>query len=216
MASRVPRDGPAPLGERPSVVRVTVEVTPAHPAHPGGSLGDAVASIRRRAFGRPALVVASGLVAAAVVVGAVAVGGAIVGGRLTGSGASRAGAGARPAAPATRAPAGVVPPWGAGPDPIEAANRSPLRCVRVVIAPGDPSYGRAELDRAGDCWRNAAWVTTIIHRVAGTWRPVLLEEGDACLGAAALPAVVRSQLGVCPPGAPPAKAARRAPERNHH
>jgi hypothetical protein len=190
------------------VVRITVQ------RGQRGSAGDVLASLCGHSVKPRGLVTGLGTVTAGALAAAVATM-AVVALALAGGGSGVRG-GARTATPAVPIPAGGIPRWGAGPDPIEAANRSPLRCVRVVIAAGDPSYGRAELDRAANCWRGAAWVTTILHRVDGTWRPVLVEDGDACGAAASLPRVVRTELRVCLPGAPPVPAPRPAPERNHH
>jgi hypothetical protein len=144
-----------------------------------------VARIRRRAP-RPLLI---GLTAAVTLAAAVAAVRSVVGG---GSPVPRLSA---------PAPSSAAPLSGPGPDdPIEAVNRAPFRCLRVVVAAGDPAYARAEVDRAGSCWRDAAWATTILHRVAGVWRPMMLEDSGFCTDRS-LPVVVRAELGSCPPGA---------------
>jgi hypothetical protein len=80
---------------------------------------------------------------------------------------------------------------------VAAAYRYPVNCLTVTIATSDPTYARAELDRASPCWRYGAYVTVIFHRVAGRWREVLDSARYSC-PVASLPAVVQAQLGVCP------------------
>jgi hypothetical protein len=177
MAEPVPPDGPNPPPERTAVVQITVV------PGPRGSFGEGLARIRRRAR-RPWMIGLAGAVTlAAAVAGVVSV---------VGDGSPVA----HVAGPGHAAAAALSGP---GPDdPIEAIYRAPFRCLRVVIAASDPTYARAELDRAGSCWRDAAWATTILHKAGGAWRPVMLDGSSFC-SARSVPAVVRAELGVCPP-----------------
>lgn len=177
MAKPVPPGDPSPLQERASVLQVTVE------PGPRGSIGKGMARIRRRPH-RGVLIGLAGAVALA----------AAVAGMVSGIG------GGTPAARlSTAGHPGAAPIFGPGPDdPIEAIYRAPFRCLRVVVAAGDPAYARAEVDRAGSCWRDAAWATTILHDVSGVWRPLMVEDSGFC-SARSLPAVVRTELGACPP-----------------
>jgi hypothetical protein len=190
MAEPVPPDRRDPLADRASVVEITIV------PGPRGSPGQGMARIRGRLRG-PLLI---GLAGVAAVTAAAAVFVSLVG---AGS-------------PAARLPSNdrlsTARISGPGPDdPIEAVYRAPFRCLRVVVADGDPSYARAELDRAGSCWRDAAWVTTILHKVGGAWRALLVENSGFCSDRS-LPAVVRSELGACPAGGRRRRpAARRGP-----
>jgi hypothetical protein len=99
-------------------------------------------------------------------------------------------------APAPRVAASAAPLGITGPeDPIAQANRSPLRCLIITAAAGNPTYLRADLNRASPCSRYSAWVTAVLHEVDGIWRPVLV-EGAACR-ATSIPAVVLAELDVC-------------------
>jgi hypothetical protein len=179
MTEPVPPDDPTPLRERASVVRIMVV------PGPRGSLCERVVRIRHPAR-RPLLIgLGAAVTLAAAVAGVVSI--VVVGSPV-----------ARVSAPAH---AGAAPISGPGPDdPVEAVYRAPFRCVRVIVAAGDPTYARAEVDRAGSCWRDAAWATTILHKIRGVWRSVMLEGSGFC-SARSLPAVVRAELGVCPPAA---------------
>ncbi len=83
---------------------------------------------------------------------------------------------------------------------VAAAYRYPLHCLSVVTAASDPTYARAELDRASPCWRYGGYVTAIFHRAGGAWR-LVLDAGSYTCPLASLPAVVQAQLALCPPGA---------------
>jgi hypothetical protein len=181
MAEPVPPDGPTPREQRASVVRITVT------AGPRGSIGEGVARIHRRPHRRLLIGFAAAVALAAALAGVMSV----VGGGSPTGGLS------------TPGPAGAARMSGPGlDDPIEAIYRAPFRCLRVVVAAGAPTYARAELDRAGSCWRDAAWATTILHRVGGVWRPLMVEGSGFC-SAQYLPAVVRTELGVCPSAGSP-------------
>jgi hypothetical protein len=176
MAEPPPPDGPSPLEERASVVRITVV------PGPRGSIREGIARIRRGPQRRLLIGLAGAVALAAAVAGAVIV---VAGGSPS----------VRPTGPGYASGARMSGP---GPDdPIEAIYRAPFRCLRVVVAAGDPTYARAELDRAGSCWRDAAWATTILHKVGGVWRPVMLEDSGFCSDGS-LPGIVRRELGVCP------------------
>lgn len=88
-------------------------------------------------------------------------------------------------------------PHSVGPDRIAADYRYPFRCIVMTVAASDPSYVRADLDRASTCARDAAWTSTIFHRVDGTWRTVIVMAGHTC-PVHALPQRVQVELGVCP------------------
>ncbi len=80
---------------------------------------------------------------------------------------------------------------------VAVAYQYPFRCLSVTISAIDPSYARAELDRASPCWRYGAYSIAVFHRVHGRWRTVLDTTSYSC-PVASLPAAVQAQLGVCP------------------
>ncbi len=84
-----------------------------------------------------------------------------------------------------------------GPAGVAAAYGYPPRCLSVTIAPGDPSYARADYNRVSACGRYDGTVTAIFHRVGGEWRPVLDATGYSC-PIPSLPRAVTSELDVCP------------------
>lgn len=91
----------------------------------------------------------------------------------------------------------VTQPHRAGPAGVAVAYQYPFRCLSVTISAIDPSYARAELDRASPCWRYGAYSIAVFHRVHGAWRTVLDASSYSC-PVASLPAAVQAQLGVCP------------------
>lgn len=82
-------------------------------------------------------------------------------------------------------------------DPIAAAFRGPLRCLRLTFAPGDATYVRAESGHGRGCLRFPPSTTAILHEVGGEWRSVLDTSSYSC-PVQSLPAVVETELGVCP------------------
>lgn len=100
-------------------------------------------------------------------------------------------------------------PTNAGPAGVAAAYRYPLSCLTVTISTRDPAYASARLNRASPCWRYGVYLTAIFHRVDGSWHEVLDANTYAC-PLVWLPAVVQTQLSVCPPTARarPARARR--------
>lgn len=170
-------DGSGPDWVRPSTLEVTVVPGPRKPGIP-----ERIAESRRAIHPRTgvALVVAVVFVLAGVAAALV----------VTGSPAAREPLAARPAGP-TPVPLGIT---GAG-DPIEQANRFPLRCLIITAAAGYPAYLRADLNRASSCSRYSAWVTAVLHEVGGIWKPVLV-DGASCR-ATSIPAVVLAELAVC-------------------
>ncbi len=84
-----------------------------------------------------------------------------------------------------------------GPASVAAVYGDPLGCLRVTIAPADPSYARVVYNRVSACGRNDGTITAIYHRVDGDWRPVLDAKGNACPIASRSRALA-SEPGVCP------------------
>ena len=67
-----------------------------------------------------------------------------------------------------------------GPASVAAVYGDPLGCIRVTIAPADPSYARVVYNRVGPCGRNNGTITAMYHRADGEWLPVLDAKGYAC------------------------------------
>ena len=84
-----------------------------------------------------------------------------------------------------------------GPASVAAVYGDPLGCLRVTIAPADPSYARVVYNRVSACRRNDGTITAIYHRVDGDWRPVLDAKAYACPIASRSRALA-SEPGVCP------------------
>ena len=63
---------------------------------------------------------------------------------------------------------------------VAAVYGDPLGCIRVTIAPADPSYARVVYNRVGPCGRNNGTITAMYHRADGEWLPVLDAKGYAC------------------------------------
>lgn len=84
-----------------------------------------------------------------------------------------------------------------GPAGVAAAYQYPFRCASITISAIDPSYARAELDRASPCWRYGAYSIAVFHRVHGSWQTVLNSTSYSC-PVARIPADVQAQLAVCP------------------
>ncbi len=82
-------------------------------------------------------------------------------------------------------------------DPIAAAFRGPLRCLRLTFAPGDAAYARVAAGHGLGCLRFPASTIAILRQVGGEWRPVLDSSSYSC-PVTSLPAVVQAELGVCP------------------
>jgi hypothetical protein len=80
---------------------------------------------------------------------------------------------------------------------IAAVYGDPFGCLRVTIAPGDPSYARVVYNRVGVCGRNNGTITAIYHRADGEWLPVLDAKAYACPGRVRSQGVA-SELDVCP------------------
>jgi hypothetical protein len=88
-----------------------------------------------------------------------------------------------PAKPAlTRSPhTGPVAARESGPASVAAVYGDPFGCLRVTIAPANPSYARVVYNRVGVCGRHNGTITAIYHRADGEWLPVLDAKGYACL-----------------------------------
>lgn len=80
---------------------------------------------------------------------------------------------------------------------VAVAYQYPFRCLSVTISAIDPSYARAELDRASPCWRYGAYSIAVFHRVHGAWRTVLDTTSYSC-PVPSVPSAVQTQLGICP------------------
>jgi hypothetical protein len=64
---------------------------------------------------------------------------------------------------------------GAGAAGVAAAYGYPFRCLRIISA-SNPAYGRAEVDRRGECARYHGYVNASFDRIDGDWR-LVLDEG---------------------------------------
>jgi hypothetical protein len=67
-----------------------------------------------------------------------------------------------------------------GPASVAAVYGDPLGCIRVTIAPADPSYARVVYNRVGPCGRHNGTISAMYHRADGEWLPVLNAKGYAC------------------------------------
>lgn len=84
-----------------------------------------------------------------------------------------------------------------GPDALAAAFRESMRCQTLTFASGDSSYLRATPDRTGDCRQHSPG-RPIIYREVGREFRVVLDSTDYSCPVRSLPAVVQTDLGVCP------------------
>jgi hypothetical protein len=187
MAGQAAPDDPRSAGESPILLQVTV----------GPGTCDGASPVRIRHLGGIAPVV---VVALALFMGALVI---LVTNRIP----TRAERSRLAAAAQVR---------NTGPVGVAAAYRYPLACLSVTIAPADPAYAAARLNRASPCWRYGVYATAIFHRVAGVWRMALETSGMSC-ASASIPAVVRAQLGLCKGGRPaPAASADGRPDGVPH
>ena len=87
----------------------------------------------------------------------------------------------------------------------------PARCVSVTTSTNDPAYSPADFNRASPCGRYDGGVTAIFNHTGNGWRPALVAVNYS-FPMASLPAVVQSQLHVCPqvPRVTTRRAARRS------
>jgi hypothetical protein len=60
----------------------------------------------------------------------------------------------------------------------------------------DPTYARADFNRASPCGRYDGIATAIFHRAEGVWRPALVAAEYSC-PVRSLPRAVQVGLGVC-------------------
>jgi hypothetical protein len=84
-----------------------------------------------------------------------------------------------------------------GPDALAAAFRESMRCQTLTFASGYSSYFRATPDRTGDC-RQYSPGRPVIYREVGREFRVVLDGTDYSCPVRLLPAVVQTDLGVCP------------------
>lgn len=89
-----------------------------------------------------------------------------------------------------------------GPAGVAAAYGYPSRCLSVTIPLHDPTFARADFNRAAPCGRYGGDPTAIFHWTGGAWRPVLDAVAYRC-PVAAVPPAVEAALEVCP--APPSR-----------
>ena len=79
---------------------------------------------------------------------------------------------------------------------VAAAYGFPPRCVAVKMLGNNPTYARADFNRASPCGRYDGMATAIFHRADGMWRPALVAAEYSC-PVRSLPRAVQVQLGVC-------------------
>jgi hypothetical protein len=163
------------LENPPSDVEVTVLADPARCPLFGriARLPQVVTRARSRARARAIAGLALVVAAAVVALGGVAA-------------SERGGAAPRSSPTATdRGAAGVA-----------AAYGFPRRCLAVTMLGNDPTYARADFNRASPCGRYDGIATAIFHRADGVWRPALVAATYSC-PVRSLPRAVQVQLGVC-------------------
>ena len=76
------------------------------------------------------------------------------------------------------------------------AAELPPHCAAVTMLGNDPTYARADFNRASPCARQDAIATAIFHRADGLWRSAMLAVEHSC-PIRSLPRAVQAQLGVC-------------------
>jgi len=79
---------------------------------------------------------------------------------------------------------------------VATAAGLPPRCAAVTMLENDPTYARADFNRASPCARHDAIATAIVHRAGGLWRSAMLAVEHSC-PIRSLPRAVQVQLGVC-------------------
>ena len=84
-----------------------------------------------------------------------------------------------------------------GPDALAAAFREALRCQTLTFAANDPEYFRAQPDRTGACRQYSPDHVVIYHEIDREFRIVLDAPNYSC-PVVSLPAIVQSELGICP------------------
>jgi hypothetical protein len=79
---------------------------------------------------------------------------------------------------------------------IAGADGYPALCLSITISAANPSYARADFNRATPCGRYTGYAIAVFHRARGVWRTVLKATEYEC-PVTGLPIAVQVDLDIC-------------------